>query len=277
MLVRRPALNHGAIRAHWAKNHAYAQDVNASSTIPSQVEPYLIRVMRKAKENLPEHEKELRAEIDWFIAQEAQHFSVHNEFNAALIKQGYARIPEFEARLRKDYVQFLNKRSLKFNLAYSEGFECMGPVAARRWFDLSDDMLEGADPDAVLLWKWHLAEEFEHRHTIYRIYMRLFARSPWEKFWNGWLYRCYGLICAIIHLGKYSDDARAYLLSMDRATMTPDKLAQSKADEKIANQHRARTMSAILECLSPFHSPDHFPEPTGMQDYLAQIPLAKPA
>ncbi len=272
MQVRRPKIDYANIRAHWAPNHEFAQDRNATSTIPTYVEPYLIRVMRRAKDALPESETALRREIDWFIGQESQHFQQHNAFNARIREAGYPKLAEFEMRLKNDYVRFLSEKSLKFNLAYSEGFESMGPPAAEMWFDHSADFLDGADPEAVALWKWHMAEEFEHRDVCFRVYKALFARTFWGKLANGWLYRCYGLVCAIRHLGAYGNDARAYVLEVDRAAMTAAERARSEANEKAVDAHKRRHMlPGLLKCFSPFYNPAKKREPAGLMAYLRQF------
>ena len=81
MQVRLPRIDYSTIRPDWAANREFAHDRNASSTIPSYVEPYLIQVMKRAKEVLPANETQLHAEIDWFIAQASQHYRQHNAFN----------------------------------------------------------------------------------------------------------------------------------------------------------------------------------------------------
>lgn len=272
MQVRFPRIDYSRVRPHWAPNRAFAHDRNASSTIPTYVEPYLIQVMQRAKIALPEHHVRLHQEIDWFIAQESQHFRQHNAFNRKIRESGYPGIAPFEERLKQDYVEFLRDRSLKFNLAYSEGFESMGPPAATMWFEKSDALLEGADPEAVALWKWHMAEEFEHRDVCYRLFRTLFAKGPWGRFWNGWLYRAYGFVCAIRHLGAYGKAVRRYLIDTDRVGMDAEALAKSRADEEAVDRFTRRHMApALLKVLSPFYNPAKKCTPDGLEDYLRRF------
>lgn len=121
MLVRLPRIDFSTVRPHWARSPVFAQDRNAGSTVPSQVEPYLIKVMQKAKAMLPASETRLHQEIDLFIAQEGAHFRQHNLFNRR-IREHYPKLADFEVELKRDLDSFLAHRSLKFNLAYSEGF-----------------------------------------------------------------------------------------------------------------------------------------------------------
>lgn len=272
MQARLPKIDYSRVRPDWAPNREFAHDRNAASTIPTYVEPYLIQVMQRAKAALPDHETRLREEIDWFIAQESQHFRQHNAFNRKIRESGYPGLAPFEERLKQDYVEFLRDRSLKFNLAYSEGFESMGPPAALTWFERSDELLAGADPEAIALWKWHMAEEFEHRDVCFRLFKALYARSPWGRIWNGWLYRAYGFICAIRHLGAYSKAARAYLIATDRAGMDAQALARSRANEKAVNRFTLRTMGPeLLKVFSPFYDPARKRAPRGLDDYLRRF------
>lgn len=272
MRVRFPRIDYSKVRPDWAPNRAFAHDRNASSTIPTYVEPYLIKVMQRAKAILPENEAALHRDIDIFIAQESQHFRQHNAFNRRIREAGYPGLAAFEEELRETYVGFLEKRSLKFNLAYSEGFESLGPPAASLWFDHSDAFIRDADPEAVALWKWHMAEEFEHRDVCHRLFHALYSKNPWQRIWNGWLFRCYGFICALHHLGGYSKAVRTYLIATDRARMSDAELAKSAADERAVDALTRKYMAPqLLKVLSPFYDPARKPEPSGLSDYLARF------
>jgi len=177
LVVRYPEIDYSKVPAHWARNLAFATDRNAASLIPTPVEPWLIKLLQIALERLPAHAEPMRDDILGFIRQESQHFKQHRLFNEAMIKQGYPRLAEFEQQLADDLERFLRTRSLKFCLAYADGFESLGAVSGQLWFEHSDEMLEGADPNAVALWKWHMAEEFEHREVCFDIYHAFFGRG----------------------------------------------------------------------------------------------------
>ena len=46
-------------------------------------------------------------------------------FNAAIRSAGFPRLDEFERELEDDYQRFTKTKSLRFNLAYAEGFEAL--------------------------------------------------------------------------------------------------------------------------------------------------------
>ena len=271
MRARFPAIDYADVRPDWAPNREFAHNVNASSTIPAYVEPYLIKVMQRAKLVLPAREEQLHREIDIFIAQEAQHFRQHNKFNRR-IRETYPAILRHEKQLEQDYEEQLKQRSLKFNLAYCEGFESMGPPAAIMWFERYDQFLEGADHAPVALWKWHMAEEYEHREVCFRLFRSLYARSLWGRFWNGWLYRCYGFLSAARHLGAYSKTVSMELIATDRGKMAPAEVERSKENARIFATHlKKNTLPQLAKIFSPFYDPGKKPEPRGLTEYLRRF------
>lgn len=68
MQARIPKIDYSNVRPDWSPNREFAHNVNASSTIPTYVEPWLIKIMRQARALLPAHETELAQMVDIFIA-----------------------------------------------------------------------------------------------------------------------------------------------------------------------------------------------------------------
>ena len=268
MKVRYPKWDFSKIRPHWAPHCEFVQRANASSTIPSYVEPYLVKVMLKAKAVLDPKEIELHRELAIFIKQEAQHCKQHNAFNEQLRASGYEGLAEHEAKLAADLDRFLNTKSLKFNLAYSDGFEAMGALGATMWFDAYSKYLEGADQNVVDLWRWHMAEEHEHREVAFKIYHKLYGR---HDAWNGWIYRVYGFLFAVVHLMGYGKRVGAYLLEKDRAGMNEaERAASLEREREFAKTTGKRAIPELLKVLSPFYDPAHTIAPEGLKPYLSQ-------
>jgi len=268
MKVRYPKMDFSKIHPHWARNHEFAQVNNANSMIPAHIEPYLIRVMQKAKAALdPKHEA-LHKQLAIFIKQEAQHCKLHSAFNQRMYDAGYDQYIEHEKAYAADYARFLAEKSLKFNCAYSEGFEALGSASARAFFEEFDDLFEGADAEAADLWKWHIAEEFEHRTVAFDVYMTLFGKG----FWNRYIYRLYGLFYAAFHLRSHGARLAAYLLAKDRENMSPEEIKQSKEREREFKKRFGRTArDGLLEALSPFYNPAKKRVPRGLEDYLKRF------
>lgn len=156
------------------------------------LEPYLIRSMTAALEHVkdPTQQEEMKR----FIQQESQHYRQHARANAVIRarKPEYAKLAELEKQLDEEFKRFSKEKSLKWNLAYAEGFECMTAAAS------SVQVEQGlfADPGHPLrqLALWHVMEELEHRNVAFEAYgatrgsyfYRLFV-GLWAQFhFLGW-------------------------------------------------------------------------------------------
>lgn len=272
LIVRYPKVDYNGVSPHWARNIAFAQYQNATSLIPTPIEPWLIKILQSAIEKLPPEDEALREDVRGFIGQESQHFRQHRLFNKVLIAQGYPKLADFEQQLTDDLAEFLRTRSLKFLLAYADGFESLGAVAGGVWFERSDGMLEGAHPNAVALWKWHMAEEFEHREVCYNLYHAMFGRGIWKAIKNGYFYRIYGAIFAMRHLNGYMDRMFEYMLEIDRQSMNFAQKAKLDADIKELKDFQKRnTLPQLLKILLPWYNPARKPTPKGMYEYLRRF------
>jgi uncharacterized protein len=275
MQVRFPKWDFSGLRAHWAPNREFAQIYNAASTVPAYIEPYLLKVMRIAKEKIDPANAELHRKLDVFIKQEMQHCKLHLSINKAIRADGYEGMLAIEKEYEADYDRYLKTKSLRFNLAYSEGFEAMSAIAVTNFFEEFDPFLEGADPRAVAIWKWHLAEEFEHREVAFDVYHELYGNGLFA-----YLYRLYGFICAIKHIRGHTARVTAYLLGKDREGMSEVELAESIAREKaVARATSKRAKEHLKAIFSWNYDPKNLPAPRGVQALLDQmsVEMAKAA
>ena len=264
MKVRVPNMDFSRIRALWAPVPEFAQSYNAFSIVPAHIEPYLMKVMWRAKDVLDPKHEQLHEEIAIFNKQEMEHCKNHVAFNRALYDQGYGDLREVEKPYQQDYVRFLKDKSLRFNVAYCEGFEAMGSAAAQVFFEDLDGYLDGADSEAVDLWKWHLAEEFEHREVCYKVYKTLYGNGPFA-----YLYRIAVFIYAMTHIGGYTARAQKYLIGVDRASMSEDERQASIAREKALGKKVASSSKKYLfQVFSPFYDPGKKKPSPGMQEIL---------
>src|SRR5690606_28715712 len=149
-------------------------------------------------------------------------------------------------------------------LAYSEGFEAMGSSSAEVFFTELDDYLEGADESAAALWKWHLAEEFEHRSVCYDVYKPLYGHGL-----RSYLYRLYGFVYAVAHIGSHVKRVNAYLLGQDRRNLSETEQASSVERQQQVKRRIARaSLPRLLKVFSPFYDPACKRAPLGMAQYL---------
>lgn len=264
MKVRRPGFDFSTIRPHWAPVTEFAQLYNAFSTVPAHIEPYLVKVMMRVKDALGDKNPRLREDIEIFNKQEVQHCKQHLAFNKRLYESGYAGMQEIEAPYKADYERFLATKSLRFNVAYCEGFEAMGSTSSQVFFEDLDEYLEGADEAAVNLWKWHLAEEFEHREVCFQAYATLYGKGPFA-----YLYRVWAFAYAAKHIGSHTMRVAKYLLEVDREGMSEaEREASMERQTKALNMIRKGSRKRLFKVLSPFYNPGKLKPSEGMIPFL---------
>jgi predicted metal-dependent hydrolase len=265
MKVRVLKADFATVIPHWSKNHEFAQLYNAASMCPAYLEVYLCKVMLKAKRLLPEKLVSLHEDVATFIAQETQHCQQHVLFNRMLLKN-YPDLKPIEAQYVADYAELLKSKSLQFNIAYSEGFEAMSAIPTTAFFEDFDELWAQSDPSVEALWKWHLAEEYEHRTVMHDLYGALYGHGPIAYF-----KRIYGFFYATRHILTFVNAVARVLLTKDREGMSPAELAASKDREtkiqKLAGKHAMAHMRRIL---SPFYDPSKRLPPRGVMEILAR-------
>ncbi len=154
------------------------------------LEPYLIRTMRAARPRVTD--PALRADLDAFNGQEGQHYRQHIRFNEAVRLKGFARLPALEAEVAADYQRYTATRSLRWNLAYAEGFEAYTSAMAE--FSFESGQLERMEPASRELFQWHLVEELEHRTVAFDVY---------DHVCGGYFYRLFVGLFAQWHLNRF--------------------------------------------------------------------------
>lgn len=263
MQVRKVEFDFEGLSPHWCENREFAQLYNAASTQPVGVEPYLCKVMGKVKDALPAHHQKLHDDIAIFIKQEVLHCKQHIAFNK-MLGQHYPAIKPLEKKYAEDYEVFLKKKSLRFNVAYSEGFESMSAIPATTFFEDFDEYWRQSDPRAEAIWKWHLAEEYEHREVMHNAYKTLYGNGPFA-----YLYRLYGFVYSTVHILRYVNSVAKVLLEADRAGMMPEERAASIAREKqIKKIATKQALSHLRRIFSPFYDPSKRPPPRGVMAIL---------
>lgn len=161
----------------------------AMSLLLPYLEPYLIRTMSAARAQVKD--PVLAEQLEKFIGQEGQHYREHARFNEAIRARGFPSVAPLERALEEDYRRFAKTRSLRFNLAYAEGFEAMTTAMALVFVDLDKSRW---DPRALDLFTWHLTEELEHRTVAFDVYHHVAG---------GYLYRLGVGLFAQAHLLRF--------------------------------------------------------------------------
>ncbi len=141
-----------------------------SLTMP-YLEPYLIRMMLKATQHV--NDENLIEDMKRFSQQEGNHYRNHARINQ-IVRGKFdaataAELLRIEHELKAEYELFLNDKSMRYNLAYAEGFEAMTCAAAMGGANRSQEK-SGVSKGWAELLDWHALEEIEHRTVAFDVY-----------------------------------------------------------------------------------------------------------
>lgn len=134
-----------------------------------------VQAYRRAIESDPE----LRRQVRDFCGQEGVHGREHRRYNAMLREQGID-VDAMERRVVDilRVARILPKRhQLAATCALEHFTALMGHVILR-----DPRLLEGADETMAALWRWHAAEENEHKSVAYDVYLAAGGNYPERAF-----------------------------------------------------------------------------------------------
>jgi predicted metal-dependent hydrolase len=218
-----------------------------SMTMP-HLEPYLIRTMKVARKQISD--PVLAEDASRFSQQEGHHYRNHAMLNEQILSQfddaAADRLRGIEADMEADYQRFSKQKSLRFNLAYAEGFEAMTCAVALAMAEhgaFEQGKMAGGE-----IWAWHMAEEIEHRSVAFGVYDHLVGSYPYR-----------------IVLGTWSQyHFVSYIARFSRC------MAEALG-RKPANRPNAMTRTVArnyFRTWSPFYDPARIPLPDGVQALL---------
>jgi uncharacterized protein len=169
----------------------FACAANGLSLMMPHVEPYVVKSVRAALDQLP---PELAERTQAYLAQELAHHTQHHRFNE-LLRARYPGLARVERWMRVTYRWMHQHRSLRFGLAYAAGFEAVAYAAARWTESHMDELFRGAEPVPATLLLWHLAEEVEHKTVAFDVY---------EEAGGGrWLYAA-GMVTSLVQMAWFA-------------------------------------------------------------------------
>jgi len=265
MKVRHPRFDFSEALPHWCPDLEFGATWNAASMMLPTLEPFLNRVMIKVRSEIKGTDTDsitLKEELATFVSQEGVHYKIHEAYNNVLLRH-YPGLAKTEDRMKAYYANIQKTESMRFLTGFCESFEMVGPIYAKMWLDAfdEDNLLTNSQPVVVNMWKWHWAEEYEHRTSCYRAH---------KRYSTNYLYRLYILGHTMNVLKNFQYEMIDLMLEADRASMTE---AQRKAS--IANQRRwgkvmtRKLMPPLLKGAMPFHSPVNMPAPDNYASYMS--------
>ena len=144
-----------------------------SSTFPIG-EAYFVESVRAFREGAP---PKLAEEIKAFTTQEAIHSREHDAFNKRASEAGYD-LSKLEARV-EERLAITRSRPPIVNVAATMALEHFTAILAHELLK-NPSHLDGAEPEAAELWRWHSVEEIEHKGVAYDTW--LYATRGWPRF-----------------------------------------------------------------------------------------------
>ncbi len=124
--------------------------------------------VRSVRHFLPQlTDERLRADVAAFCAQEGHHAREHRAYNEHLAAQGLpiGALETIVRRLLGLSEKFSARRQLAITCALEHFTSLMGEAVLSQ-----PHLLEGAHPTMRKLWRWHAAEENEHRSVAFEVY-----------------------------------------------------------------------------------------------------------
>ena len=161
-----------------AKRPEFSQIVNAASLAMPYLEPYLIKTMREARPLISD--PRLVRELDLYCAQESAHYRQHRRFNDELKAEQPDAVNASEDILAADYEWLGKNRSLRFNLAYAEGFESMALAIGHMLIKDRVYLFGDSNSEVASLILWHFAEEIEHKAVTYDVFEHVSGSAFWR-------------------------------------------------------------------------------------------------
>ena len=151
---------------------------NALSATFPEGEAFFVESVRQFREGTP---PKLAGEIKAFTTQEAIHSREHAAFNKSAVDAGYDLQPlEDRVHWRLGLVK---ERPPVASLAATMALEHFTAILAHEL--LADPRhLAAAEPDSAALWKWHAAEEIEHKGVAYDTWLHATRHWPRGKRWK---------------------------------------------------------------------------------------------
>ncbi len=240
---------------HWIPGNPFRSHLfNGMSLTMPYLEPYLIRSTQKAMAYV--QDPALLADMRGFNGQEARHYQCHRRLNDLLKANGYPEFAAVEARLRRSYDR-LSCMSLRTQLAYNAGFECMTNGFTHWLIHKRVALFKDASPQVTSFWLMHMVEEIEHKTVAFDVYMA-YSGQYWP--------RALGVLHGSCHVIGYGLVGMLTALKKDGLLRAPRNIGA------VFREILAMIFNVgpyLLRALLPWHNPRSEDDPKWMHDWIA--------
>lgn len=201
LVIRNERFDRNAlVPRHWHSGDpvATAWYNSVSASLP-RGEAFFIDTLRDFREGLP---AKLAEEVKSFMTQEINHTREHVAFNRLVADHGY-NVESIDQGIQA-MLELTEGRPREFNLAITIALEHFAAIISRHLLTYPR-YLEGADPVAAEIWRWHATEEVEHKGLVYDVWLHA------TKDWSAWKrYKTRAIVAVLItkkYLGNRIRDA----------------------------------------------------------------------
>ena len=148
-----------------------------SLTFP-EGERMFIRSVRELRDRI--RSPELDRQVAGFIGQEAMHGREHQSYNDLLRDAGYP-VAEIDERILHNIGQVETNLPPAGRLAVTMALEHWTAILANVMLR-EPEVLAGAEPHYLRLWRWHALEETEHKAVAFDVYREVIGSSA-KAYW----------------------------------------------------------------------------------------------
>jgi uncharacterized protein len=174
--VRRPAFAFSSrTRRYWHAGDAWKTHFNNSYSVLLPVaERFFIGVIAQASRGLAD--EALRKDARAFCGQEGSHAAAHARYNRWLVELGYGFVPAAEKAQEQVFTFLQGILPDRLLLAMTVAAEMVTTLLSREFLRGPGAWSDRSDPEVTALWRWHAAEELEHRSVCFRVYQAVDGR-----------------------------------------------------------------------------------------------------
>lgn len=178
--------------------------INALGLHVPHFERYLIRAMRKAKEEITD--PKLLKEVSAIIGQEAHHAKNFLQFNEAMARR-YPKVKAMDEAAMQYFGERANSDSLKQLVGYTAGYETFTFLAGMIILDNYERWFADSHPLMKAIWVWHQVEEVEHGAVAFDVYQKLYGKDE--------LYRKWMVVHALVHIARETIKAYSHMARIE--------------------------------------------------------------
>jgi predicted metal-dependent hydrolase len=169
-----------ALAQDWFDGHAFKTAwFNAMSITFPLGEKFFIDSVRYYADQIKD--PKLQDDIRGFCGQEGFHRREHQRYNETLCRQRGYNLQLMEGRLENNIKRAYKLLSPMERLAATAAFEHITAIMAESALSEDDPMINTVDSAMQSLWRWHAAEEMEHKSVAFDVYRAVGGTEKMRK------------------------------------------------------------------------------------------------